>query len=119
METKKTKAYKIQREDGNYSCGGTHPFFNGSGKTWKCIADLRAHLRLVSPVGLNAYKHCNVVELEILTVEVGSKPVSSYYRAMNEQKRIEQENKEARDRIILENAELREYERLKAKYENK
>ena len=73
--------YKIRNKDGLYSTGGSYPHFTKNGKTWNSKAALNNHINLLietkswrmpATIG-DVYDDCELIEIEISQVEVGSK----------------------------------------------
>ena len=116
MDTK--KCYKIRREDGMYSKGGTHPYFDSKGKTWWALPHLKSHIRQLSPRGLELYKGCVIVTIEVTQTELSTNPVGMFIKGMHAQRELEERLRKEREAQMIEDAERREWQRLNEKYGN-
>jgi len=115
--------YKIRREDGLFSMGGSTPSFNKTGKIWKQKGHLTSHFsQLWRGTGSfnrdHVYKDCEIVPYELSEVQAG--PGFTIFEYLEERKRKKDEADQARkERQEAWNKEQRrkEYESLKQEFE--
>lgn len=106
--------YMIRRPDGLFSIGGQTPRFAKTGKIWKSLGTLRAHLRTTNT---DHYRDCSVVTYEMVRVDDHACEVYvvDAFRRSKQRKDAEAEcreyEKEKRERL--------EWERLCAKFGHK
>ena len=120
--TKQVLEFKIRRKsDGLFSNGGVSPSFTKSGKTWTNRGGLTQHLTIVdnrSGYGKQGrvYDGCEVVEVEVTRLEVGTSSVQNYLNVLGEKKKEKQRKVEASSKRERERRERAELTRLKARY---
>ena len=105
------KIYMIRRDDGLFSVGGHSPRFAKTGKIWKSLATLHAHLRTTNT---DQYRSSQVVVYNLTEVETISPAVvadEAILRSLKSKARAtERRSTETEDR------ERKEWERLRAKF---
>ena len=110
--------YKILRNDGLFSDGGTWPSFSKKGKIWKRKGDLSSHLSQIDHGRAQraGYNDCEIIEYELVETEVGRTNMQEYLAEAYERK-LEKEKKE-RERIENAKRKLRfeQYKQLKKEF---
>jgi hypothetical protein len=117
--------YKIRDpETGLFSTGGTRPEWHKTGKIWKQLGHLKAHLNQVrTPVSQRRYGRplADYTNAEIVTfemVETEAKPVAELQAEVKQAKQDRETKRQERYRQFKEEQEKAELRKLKAKYPN-
>lgn len=93
--------YKIRRDDGLFSTGGTSPYFNEDGKVWHKRGHLSNHLAQFNAHQIRGpkspYAGCKIVSY--VATPVGSESLDDYLRGVEERR---QKRQAERDRAVEE-----------------
>ena len=109
--------YKIRHvPTGQYSTGGMSPRKSSKGKVWKILAHILTHLGVLCNRGPDWYHDCVVEEYELTIKKVGEKPLSDMIKLKNDRDAAKQRAIHEQSRIEQENRERAKLERLRKKY---
>jgi hypothetical protein len=108
--------YKIRREDGLFSMGGSCPSFKKTGKIWKMKGHLTSHLGQVSSQCRWKYDNCEIVEYELVETPMDTYSINDYLAEIDARHKAEAMKREEYYSKEREKERRRAYEKLKKEF---
>lgn len=78
--------YRIRRDDGKYSNGGSCPSFGQTGKIWKTIGNVNSHLSCLWKPD-RVYRNCTLERLQVVPLAECQMAITGILRQNSERKK--------------------------------
>jgi hypothetical protein len=111
--------FKIKHSSsGLFSTGGMDPRFSSRGKTWRKLSDVILHFNAVPERLRSIYDDCVIVTFEYVLKNTTERSVHDLIGELRDKERARLEARQERYRRAALAEETKEYNRLRAKFEN-